>query len=39
MSIIPKEDSLTQAGKRAFQENYEKFKQEAQEYLRKQQEA
>ena len=39
MSTIPKEDSLTQAGERAFQKNYERFKQETQEFLRKQREA
>ena len=39
MSTILKEDSLTQAGERAFQEDYEKFKQESQEFLCKQREA
>jgi uncharacterized protein YukE len=39
MSTIQKEDSLTQAGERAFQNNYEKFKQDTQEYLRKLREA
>ena len=39
MSTIHKEDSLTQAGERAFQNNYEKFKQDTQEYLRKRREA
>jgi len=32
-------DHLTQAGERAFQEEYEKFKRESFEHLRKQREA
>ena len=36
---IPMNDHLTQAGERAFQEEYEKFKRESFEHLRKQREA
>jgi len=36
---MPVNDQLTQAGERAFQEEYEKFKRESFEHLSKQREA